>query len=204
MHYPNPLGKIYLRKKKFKTKKKKFFSTFDSLHYLSIILTSINSFKTLISTVGKAAMSKIRKKTIDGLKVGDTFTVSRRFVERDVRDFAVMTKDYNPVHFDERFAKAKNLRGKICHGLLVGSLVTEIGGQIGWYASKLDFRFRKPVYIGDTVTCALTMSCLAGKGLAEAKAVCRNQEGEIVLEAYLKGTIPIGREIPILRTIQKK
>lgn len=130
--------------------------------------------------------------------MGDTFTVSRRFVERDVQDFAALTRDYNPVHFDGRFVKAKNLRGKICHGLLVGSLITEIGGQIGWYASKLDFRFKKPVYIGDTVTCALTISCLAGRGLSEAKAVCRNQGGEVVLEAFLKGYIPVGPEIPIL------
>ena len=147
---------------------------------------------------GKSVMSEIRKKTIEGLKVGDMFTVSRTFVEEDVQDFANMTRDYNPVHFDERFTKAKNLRGKICHGLLVGSLVTEIGGQIGWYASKLDFRFKKPVYFGDTVTCSLTISCLAGEGLAEAKAVCRNQEGEIVLEAFLKGYIPVGPEIPLL------
>ncbi len=146
-------------------------------------------------------MSDIREKTIEGLKVGDTFTVSRIFEEQDVLGFAEMTKDYNPVHFNDRFVEAKNLRGKICHGLLVGSLVTEIGGQIGWYASKLDFRFRKPVYIGDRVTCALTISCVAEKGLTEAKAVCRNQEGEIVLEAFLKGYIPFGKEIPILRTI---
>jgi 3-hydroxybutyryl-CoA dehydratase len=143
-------------------------------------------------------MSEIRNKTIEGLKVGDTFTVTRTFGEQAVLDFAKMTHDYNPVHFDERFIRAKNLRGKICHGLLVGSLVTEIGGQIDWFASKLDFRFRKPVYIGDSVTCALTICCVAGKGLAEAKAVCRNQEGEIVLEAFLKGYIPVGEEIRIL------
>jgi len=143
-------------------------------------------------------MSDIRRKTIEGLKVGDTFTVSRTFAEQDVLDFSDMTRDYNPVHFDERFLRAKGLRGRICHGLLAGSLVTEIGGQIGWYASKLDFRFRAPVYLGENITCALTISALTEKGLAEAKAVCRNQEGEIVLEAFLKGSIPVGPEITIL------
>lgn len=147
-------------------------------------------------------MSEIRKKTIEGLKVGDTFTVMRTFREQDVVDFAKMTRDYNPVHFDERFVQAKDLRGKICHGLLVGSLVTEIGGQIGWFASKLDLRFRKPVYFGDTVTCAVTISCMASKGLFEAKAVCWNQREEVVLEAFLKGYIPIGEEIQILDDIE--
>ncbi|UCE42603.1 MAG: acyl dehydratase [Candidatus Aminicenantes bacterium] len=143
-------------------------------------------------------MSEIRKKTIEGLKVGDTFNISRTFDEQDVREFSNMTNNYNPVYFDENFIKAKNLKGKVCPGLLVGSLVTEIGGQIGWLASKLDLRFIRPVYIGDTVACSLTISCMAGKGLTEAKAVCRNQEGKIVLEAFLKGYIPVGPEIPIL------
>ncbi len=146
-------------------------------------------------------MSDIRRKTIEGLKVGDTFTVTRTFMEQDVLDFADMTRDYNPVHFDERFVRAKGLQGRICHGLLVGSLVTEIGGQIGWFASKLDFRFKGPVYPGETITCGLTISALTERGQAEAKAVCRNQEGKIILEAFLKGYIPVGSEISILETI---
>jgi 3-hydroxybutyryl-CoA dehydratase len=146
-------------------------------------------------------MSDIRKKTIQGLKVGDTFSASRTFVEQDVVDFADMTRDYNPVHFDDRFTKEKGLRGRIVHGLLVGSLVTEIGGEIGWFASKLDFRFKAPVYLGETITCALTVSALTGKGMAEAKAVCRKQEGEIVLEAFLKGYIPVGQEIALLESM---
>lgn len=144
-------------------------------------------------------MSEIRKKTIEGLKVGDTFTVSRAFSEQDVLGFAEMTRDYNPVHFDERFLRVKGLTGRICHGLLVGSLVTEIGGQMGWFASKLDFRFKAPVYLEETITCTLTISALTEKGLAEAKAVCRNQEGEIVLEAFLKGCVPNKEERLILK-----
>jgi 3-hydroxybutyryl-CoA dehydratase len=148
-------------------------------------------------------MSEIRKKTIEGLKVGDTFTASRTFLEQDVIDFADMTRDYNPVHFDERFSRAKNLRGRICHGLLIGSLVTEIGGQIGFYASKLDFRFKRPVYFGEAITCTLTISAQNERSLTEAKAVCRNSEGKIVLEAFLMGYIPNQREREILRSIQK-
>lgn len=146
-------------------------------------------------------MSEIREKTIEGLKVGNSFTASRTFLEQDVIDFADMTRDYNPVHFDERFAREKNLRGRICHGLLVGGLVTEIGGQIGFFASKLDFRFKRPVYFGETITCTLTISAQNERNLAEAKAVCRNTEGEIVLEAFLQGRIPSQQEREILRTL---
>jgi len=41
---------------------------------------------------------------VEGLKTGDTFSVSRTFDERDVIQFADISRDYNPDHFDERFA----------------------------------------------------------------------------------------------------
>ena len=61
-------------------------------------------------------MSRIRNQTIQGLTVGDTLTVSRKFTEQDMLNFADITRDYNPIHFDERFVATKNLKGRICHG----------------------------------------------------------------------------------------
>ncbi len=55
-------------------------------------------------------MTHIRKKAIEGLNVGDTFSVSRKFTERDVILFADITRDYNPVHFDERFTEVKGIQ----------------------------------------------------------------------------------------------
>ena len=94
-------------------------------------------------------MPEIRNRTIRGLKAGDTFTVSRRFTEEDVMTFADVTRDYNPVHFDSRFSGAKNFKDRICHGLLVGSILTQVGGQIGWLASVMNFRFKHPVYFDE-------------------------------------------------------
>jgi len=104
--------------------------------------------------------------------------------------FADLSRDYNPVHFDDRFVKAKNFRGRICHGLLVASLLTEIGGQIGWLASGMNFRFKKPVYFGDTIECCFTITELDERNRAKAEAVFKNQQNEIVLEAHLSGIVP--------------
>ncbi len=135
-------------------------------------------------------MSYIRQKAIAGLKVGDSFTVSRTFTEQDMRGFADVSKDYNPIHFNDQFAELKNFRGRICHGLLVASMLTEIGGQIGWLASGMNFRFRKPVYLADTIECSLTITELDDRYRAKADAVFKNQQDEIVIEAYLTGIIP--------------
>jgi 3-hydroxybutyryl-CoA dehydratase len=143
-------------------------------------------------------MSEIRKKTIQGLKAGDTFTVSRRFREEDISAFAHITRDYNPVHFDSRFSDAKDFKSRICHGLLVGSILTEIGGQIGWLASVMNFRFRQPVYFDETVTCRFTITDIDEHRRARAEAVYLNTEGRIVLEAELEGILPDESERRIL------
>ena len=143
-------------------------------------------------------MSDIRKKTIQGLRVGDTFTVSRRFNEEDMTAFANITRDYNPVHFDARFSDAKDFKARICHGLLVGSILTEIGGQIGWLASVMNFRFRQPVYFDETITCRFTITDIDERRRARAEAVYLNTEGRIVLEAELEGILPDKSERKIL------
>ena len=143
-------------------------------------------------------MSEIRNRTIQGLQVGDCFTVSRCFTEEDVSVFADISQDYNAVHFDPRFAGAKNFKDRICHGLLVGSMLTEVGGQIGWLASVMNFQFKQPVYFGDTITCKFTITDIDERLRATAEAVYFNQEGDIVLMAELKGILPDTAERRIL------
>jgi len=144
-------------------------------------------------------MSIIRQRTIAGLTPGTTFTVTRTFSESQVEQFADMTRDYNPIHFDSRFVAVKGLKARICHGLLVGSMVTEVGGQIGWLASGINFRFKRPVYMGETITCTVTITEVDEKGRARADAVFINQDGDVVLTAHLTGRIPGQAEIQVLR-----
>lgn len=135
-------------------------------------------------------MQDFRQKAVDGLKPGDSFTVVRKFSEQDMIRFADISKDYNPIHFDERFAAVKKFQNRICHGLLVGSMLTEIGGQIGWLASGINFKFRKPVYFEDTITCCFTITAIDEKGKAKAEIVWQNQDGVTVMESVLTGILP--------------
>ena len=146
-------------------------------------------------------MPYIRKKTIEGLKSGDFFSITRTFTEKDMIDFADITKDYNPVHFDKQFAKIKRFNDRICHGLLVGSILTEIGGQIGWLATEMNLCFKKPVYFNDKITCHFTIIKIDSNKKAKAKAIFKNQDQEIVIEASLAGIIPGSAEKEIMKNI---
>lgn len=143
-------------------------------------------------------MSDIRKRAIAGLKAGDSFTLARTFTEEETFSFGEISRDQNPVHYSDEFAQAKNLQGKICHGLLVGGMITEVGGEIGWLASGMNFRFRRPVYFGDTITCVFTITEVDERKRARAEAVLSNQQGEPVIEAWLTGVLPGPKEQAVM------
>jgi 3-hydroxybutyryl-CoA dehydratase len=145
-----------------------------------------------------SAISVIRQRTISGLQPGDRFTIRRVFHQSDVDAFAAVSRDDNPVHTDEDFVRAKGFAGRICHGLLVASMITEIGGQIGWLASGLSFRFIKPVYIGDTVECRFILQRLDENRRASAQAEYINQHGQTVMTAELTGILPDETEKQIM------
>jgi 3-hydroxybutyryl-CoA dehydratase len=141
----------------------------------------------------------IRIKTIDGLSEGDAFTFSRKFSKDETEIFGDITRDYNPVHYDPRWTQLKSFNGLISHGLLVGSMICEIGGQMGWLATGMNFSFIRPVYFDDTIRCTFTITKIAHNGRAEAEAVFENQRGKQVCTAHLAGRLPDHEERKLLK-----
>jgi len=136
-------------------------------------------------------MSRLRQKSADGLRTGDTFTIERTFTEREIADFAAMSGDYGAVHFDRRFAESQGFNGLICQGLLVAGMITEIGGQVAWLASYMSFKYKAPVYPGDTIRCTYTITRLDEEtGKATGEGLYLNQHDVVVLESLVKGVIP--------------
>lgn len=142
-----------------------------------------------------------RKQMVQGIAPGNQFVIERKFTKEDTLAFGDLTKDYNPVHYDERWTEAKGFKGLICHGLLVGAMVCEFGGQVGWLASGMSFKFIKPIYFNDTIQCRITLETLDDKGRAKAGAVFLNQNEEQVGVAELTGRLPLEKEQQILKNM---
>src|SRR5579859_6946569 len=98
------------------------------------------------------------KIAFESINVGQTFTFRRTFTEGDVTLFCGVTGDFNPYHMDETFIRESWFGRKIIPGLLTGSMLTHIGGLIGFLATEMSFRYLAPVYTGDTVTCTVTFA----------------------------------------------
>jgi len=121
---------------------------------------------------------------------GTTVRFERTFTAADVAAFGQLTRDDNPVHSDERWCEQKGFERPVCHGLLVGSMVCEVGGEWGWLATGLAFRFRRPAYIGETLVAEVTVVEVDERWSARAECVIRNGRGETVATAELRGFLP--------------
>ncbi len=98
---------------------------------------------------------------IDDLEIGQSASYTRTVTEADVQQFGAVSGDFNPLHFNEEYAKTTIFRGRIAHGVLSLSYIsTVLGTQLPGAGSIFlgaTVRFKAPVRIGDTVTAICTV-----------------------------------------------
>ncbi len=124
----------------------------------------------------------------DAIAVGQTFTFRRTFTEGDVALFCGVTGDFNPYHLDDTFAQESWFGRRIIPGLLTASMLTHIGGMIGFLAADMTFHYVAPVYVGDTITCVVTFVAKDDtKRSMTGAARSTNQDGREVLTATFSG-----------------
>src|SRR5260370_1103731 len=99
-----------------------------------------------------SAFKQQLKAAFDELQEGQTFTFRRTFTEGDVALFCGVTGDYNPYHIDQTFIQESWFGRRIIPGLLTASMITHIGGMIGFLATDIQFHYIEPVYTGVTIT----------------------------------------------------
>jgi 3-hydroxybutyryl-CoA dehydratase len=97
----------------------------------------------------------------EDLKVGQSATILRTVTERDIQLLGEATGDFNPVHFDEAYARKTVFRGRVAHGVLsVGFISAVIGTELpgpGSIIISAVTNFKGPVRIGDTVVTSCTV-----------------------------------------------
>ncbi len=147
----------------------------------------------------EAQLADCRRQVIEnGLRVGSNARIVRTFEKEDIVAFGRITGDLNPYHFSDAFAADSRFGRPIAHGLMVAAMLTEVGGQWAWLATRMTFNFLAPVYAGDTVTLELEVVSLSEKNFAEAQASWTNQDGKIVLSGSLRGYPPTAHQRELL------
>jgi 3-hydroxybutyryl-CoA dehydratase len=120
-------------------------------------------------------------------KPGDTASLSRIISDSDIRAFAELSGDFNPVHLDDDFARTTRFGRRIAHGMLGASLIstvlgTKLPGQGAIYLSQT-IQFLAPIFPGDTVTAKVTVTNIKeGKPILTLETVCENERGETLIK----------------------
>ncbi|WP_151895117.1 MaoC family dehydratase [Patiriisocius marinistellae] len=125
--------------------------------------------------------------TKKNIKIGDEATFQKTVTETDVHLFAGISGDFNPIHISD-IAASKSIFGKrIVHGIiLVGFisavLANKLPGEGSIYLGQ-DVKFKKPVFIGDTITTIVkVVGIREEKNIFTLRTICRNQNDEIVID----------------------
>ena len=121
------------------------------------------------------------------LVVGQRASRSKELTLDDVKAFAELTGDYNPLHFDKSFvAKTKFkqpvVQGGLTTGLLHALVAMDMPGP-GTVFLNQHWQFTAPVFIGDTITAeAEVLEIHESKPVTKLGMKVVRQSGETVLE----------------------
>ena len=124
---------------------------------------------------------------IEDLEIGMSRSLTKTIEDYDIRLFADVSTDRNPVHLDEDYAQETIFGGRIAHGMLTASLISAvIGEQLPGHGTVYmgqTLKFLAPVFPGDAVTAEVTVATIDhGRRRVTLDCVCRVGE-----KAVLKG-----------------
>ncbi len=118
---------------------------------------------------------------------GDVITHERTFTVDEVREFGRITGDQQAIH-----TEPDDDGRLVVQGLLTGSLMTKIGGDLSYIARTMEYEFLQPVYTGESITCEWTVESATERDdryVLDNAVVYRNEDDEIVADARTAGLI---------------
>lgn len=138
--------------------------------------------------------SVINSYDINEIKIGASASYSQTITDADIKTFAGISGDNNPIHMDDNYASNSRYKKRIAHGLLSASFFsalfgTKIPGYGCVYVSQ-NLNFKRPVYLGDTVVAKITVISIDHeKKRVKFKTIClvRNK---IVIEGVAEIFVP--------------
>jgi acyl dehydratase len=129
-------------------------------------------------------------------------TFGRTVTDTDVWALAAVSGDYNPVHFDDVYARAATaFDGRVAHGLFGVAMATGLlardapeilGTRFAGHAFVgVDWSFVRPLKVGDTVYCSYNVAHKADMsdpalGMVHHGVTLENQDGVVLQRGLIK------------------
>ena len=132
-----------------------------------------------------------RGRYFEDFVIGEEFeSPGRTITESDVVTFAGLSGDYNQIHTDAEFAAQGVFGQRVAHGLLGLSVASGLLAQLGFiegtvlaFREMKSWKFRAPIFMGDTIHVEATVTNLKalprlGGGAVTLRIKIINQDGE--------------------------
>jgi acyl dehydratase len=126
---------------------------------------------------------------------GQKFTTAGRTItEADVVNFAGLSGDFTQIHTDAVYSQNTPIGQRIAHGMLVASIASGLAAQTGMMEGTVivfreiaEWKFIKPVFLGDTVHAVLGVQekkemRRIGAGTVAINVEVENQASEVVMK----------------------
>ena len=139
-------------------------------------------------------MPAILDRALESLRGGDTASFTRDLTEDDIRAFAQLSGDRNPLHTDDGYAASTQYGRRVAHGQLVAAPISALAGHLlpGKRCVLLEVRARfvRPVFPGDRLTYRGTVAHVsAGTRTIDVDVEVANHDGAIVLAGRYRGQV---------------
>jgi acyl dehydratase len=133
------------------------------------------------------------------LAIGDSASLTRTVMQRDICLFAAVSGDVNPAHLDPAYAATHVFQKIVAHSMWGGALISCLLGTSlpgpGTIHLGQDLRFRRPLFVGDTIT--VTVTVIEKTSLSKVvRLACygHNQHGENVIEGTAEVMVPLQKQ----------
>ena len=131
---------------------------------------------------------------LEDLSLGQSVEISHVVTDADIRAFAAVSGDNNPVHLDEDYAAATPFKTRIAHGMLSAGYIsavlgTRLPGPGAIYISQT-MNFKRPVRIGDEVITRATVSAIDSEKARVTLATVCEVAGKAVVEGEAVVMVP--------------
>ena len=131
---------------------------------------------------------------INEIKIGMSESYSQTISEADVKAYAGISGDRNPVHMDDEYAGKSRYKRSTAHGMISSSFLSALFGTKlpgpGCVYVNQSLNFKRPVYIGDTVTAIITVTKIDEiKSRVYFDTVCK-VKNKIVIDGQAELYIP--------------
>jgi 3-hydroxybutyryl-CoA dehydratase len=114
--------------------------------------------------------------------------VQKHVTRENIQRYAQASRDFNPIHIDEEFARSTPAGGIIAHGMLVlayvSQMMTAAFGKYWISGGRFNVRFKAPARPGDTLDIQGKIEKLqkdVDQTVVNCSVLCSNQKGETVI-----------------------